>query len=85
MDTLVLALDLIGTFVFALSGAVLGVRRRLDLFGILVVAFAAATAGGMTRDVLIGATPVAALGDWRYPAVTLALSLIHISEPTRPY
>ena len=76
MAPLVLALDLIGTFVFAQSDAVLGVRRRLDLFGILVVAFAAATAGGMTRDVLIGATPVAALGDWRYPAVTLAAGLM---------
>ncbi|ATD67457.1 MULTISPECIES: trimeric intracellular cation channel family protein [Luteimonas] len=76
MDTLVLALDFVGTFVFALSGAMLGVRRRLDLFGVLVVAFAAATAGGMTRDVLIGATPVAVLSDWRYPAITLAAGLI---------
>ena len=55
MDILVLVLDLVGTFVFALSGAMLGVRRRLDLFGVLVLAFAAATAGGMTRDVLTGA------------------------------
>lgn len=76
METLVLVLDLVGTFVFALSGAMLGVRRRLDLFGVLVLAFAAATAGGMTRDVLIGATPVAALSDWRYPAITLAAGVI---------
>ena len=45
METLVLILDLVGTFVFALSGAMLGVRRRLDLFGVLVLSFAAATAG----------------------------------------
>lgn len=76
MQTLVLVLDLIGTFVFALSGATLGVRRRLDLFGVLVLSFAAATAGGMARDVLIGATPVAALSDWRYPAITLAAGLV---------
>lgn len=76
MATLVLILDLIGTFVFALSGATLGVRRRLDLFGVLVLALAASTAGGMTRDVLIGATPVAALSDWRYPATALAAGLI---------
>ena len=56
METLVLILDLVGTFVFALSGAMLGVRRRLDLFGVLVLSFAAATAGGITRDLLIGAT-----------------------------
>lgn len=66
MNTLVLILDLIGTFVFALSGATMGVRRRLDIFGVLVLSFAAALAGGITRDLLIGATPVAAISDWRY-------------------
>ena len=50
-------LDLAGTFVFALSGALAGVKHRLDLFGVLGVAFAAATAGGIVRDLLIGATP----------------------------
>ncbi|MGE5462078.1 MAG: TRIC cation channel family protein, partial [Syntrophothermus sp.] len=45
LDTLLVALDLIGTFVFALSGAAEGVKHRLDLFGVLVLSFAAATAG----------------------------------------
>ena len=76
MNTPVLILDLIGTFVFALSGAMMGVRRRLDLFGVLVLSFAAASAGGMTRDVLIGATPVAALSDWRYPAISLTAGIV---------
>jgi uncharacterized membrane protein YeiH len=76
METFILILDLIGTFVFALSGATLGVRRRLDIFGVLVLSFAAAVAGGMTRDVLIGATPVAAISDWRYPAITLAAGIL---------
>lgn len=66
---LLLSLDLVGTFVFAISGATLGVRHRLDLFGVLVLSFCAATAGGITRDVLIGATPPAALESWRYLAV----------------
>lgn len=69
MKTLVLALDLAGTFVFALSGAMTAVRHRLDLFGILVLSFAAATFGGISRDLLIGAVPPAALVDWRYVAV----------------
>src|SRR5438067_13232774 len=47
VQTLVLALDLFGTFVFALSGAMAGVRHRLDIFGVLVLSFAAATAGGI--------------------------------------
>lgn len=76
MGTLVLILDLIGTFVFALSGATMGVRRRLDIFGVLVLSFAAALAGGITRDLLIGATPVAAISDWRYPAITLAAGIV---------
>jgi uncharacterized membrane protein YeiH len=69
METLVLALDLFGTFVFALSGAMAGVRHRLDLFGVLVLAFAAGTAGGITRDLLIGAVPPASIADWRYIVV----------------
>ena len=56
-----LVLELVGTFVFALSGATAGVRHRLDLFGVLVLSFATATAGGITRDLLIGAVPPAAL------------------------
>jgi uncharacterized membrane protein YeiH len=75
VKTLVQWLDLGGTFVFAISGAAAGVRRRLDLFGVLVLAFAAATAGGIARDVLIGAVPPAAIKDWRYLAVSAAAGL----------
>lgn len=50
MKTLVPALDLVGTFVFALSGAAAGVKRRLDLFGVLVRSFAAANSGGALGD-----------------------------------
>ena len=70
MKTLVLAFDLAGTFVFALSGAMTAVKHRLDLFGILVLSFAAATFGGIARDLLIGAVPPAALDDWRYVTVS---------------
>lgn len=59
METLLLVLDLLGTFVFALSGAAAGVKHRLDLFGVLVLSFAAANAGGLARDLLIGAVPPA--------------------------
>jgi uncharacterized membrane protein YeiH len=76
MKILVLVLDLGGTFVFALSGAMAAVRHRLDLFGILVVSFAAATCGGIGRDLLIGAVPPAAIGDWRYVAVSVLAGLV---------
>lgn len=71
-----LALDLIGTFVFALSGAVAGVKQRLDLFGVLVLSFAAASAGGIMRDLLIGSVPPVAIRDWRYLAASLLAGLI---------
>lgn len=76
MRTLLLVLDLIGTFVFALSGAAAGVKRRLDLFGVLVLSFAAASAGGIARDLLIGAVPPAAISDWRYLAVSTLAGLV---------
>lgn len=76
MKGLLLALDLAGTFVFALSGAMTAVKHRLDVFGILVLSLIAATFGGVARDVLIGAVPPAALSDWRYIAVSLAAGLI---------
>ncbi|RNF84522.1 trimeric intracellular cation channel family protein [Montanilutibacter psychrotolerans] len=76
MDLLLLLLDLVGTFVFAISGATVGVRQRLDLFGVLVLSFAAANSGGIVRDVLIGATPPAALADWRYLAVSCLAGLL---------
>ncbi len=68
---LLMVLDLGGTFVFAISGAVAAVKHRLDIFGIMVLAFAAGNAGGVTRDVLIGATPPAAIADWKYLAVSV--------------
>src|SRR5690606_25561401 len=58
------------------SGGGAGVRERLDLFGVLVLSFVAATAGGITRDLLIGAVPPVAIGDWRYLAVSLLAGLI---------
>jgi uncharacterized membrane protein YeiH len=62
MDKLPIVLDLAGTFVFALSGALAGARRELDLFGVLVLSFAAGNSGGITRDLLIGAVPPGATG-----------------------
>lgn len=73
---LILTLDLCGTFAFALSGAMAGVRRHLDLYGVLVLSFVASSFGGIGRDLLIGAVPPAALRDWRYLAVSLVAGLL---------
>ncbi len=76
VSTLMVVFDLGGTFVFALSGASAGVKHRLDLFGVLVLSFAAGNSGGIARDVMIGAVPPAAIGDWRYIAVSMLAGLI---------
>lgn len=72
-DTLLLIFDLAGIAVFAATGALVGVRKELDLFGVMVLALITGLGGGVLRDVLIGAVPPAALDDWRYlvvPATT---------------
>lgn len=75
-DNLLVAVDLLGVFVFALSGALLAVRKRLDAFGVAVLALAAALGGGIIRDVLIGAVPPVALRDWRYGAAALVAAAV---------
>ena len=69
-------LDLVGIFVFAITGALVGVRKDLDIFAVLVLAATTGLGGGFLRDVLIGAVPPAALADWRYLLVPVAAGLI---------
>ena len=71
-----IALDLVGIFVFAISGALVAVRKDLDIFGVLVLAGATGLGGGFLRDILIDATPPAALADWRYLMVPVAAGLV---------
>jgi uncharacterized membrane protein YeiH len=66
--------DLSGTFVFAIQGALAALIARLDPVGVVVLAFLVALGGGIIRDLLIGARPVAAVGDWRYMAIVLIAS-----------
>ena len=76
VSTFLVVFDLTGTFVFALSGATAAVKHKLDLFGVLVLCFVTGTLGGITRDVLIGALPPAAISDWRYVIVSVLAGLI---------
>jgi uncharacterized membrane protein YeiH len=76
ISSLLLTLDLAGTAVFALSGAAIGVKYRLDVFGVCVLAFVAGNAGGMLRDVLIGAVPPAAFTGWQHVTVSLLAGVI---------
>ncbi len=74
--TLLLVLDLAGIFVFAITGGLVAVRKQLDIFGVLVLAGTTGLGGGFLRDVLIDATPPAALADWRYLIVPVVAGLV---------
>lgn len=65
--------DLIGTCVFAASGATLAVRARLDMFGVVVLAIVTAVSGGIMRDVLIGVIPPVSIADWRPVGLAVAV------------
>jgi uncharacterized membrane protein YeiH len=69
-------LDLVGIFVFAISGALVAVRKDLDVFGVLLLAGTTGLGGGFLRDLLIDAAPPAALEDWRYLLVPVAAGLL---------
>jgi uncharacterized membrane protein YeiH len=76
VTTFLVVFDLTGTFIFALSGAIAAVKHRLDAFGILVLCFVTGNAGGITRDIMIGVLPPAAINEWRYVAVSIVAGVI---------
>jgi uncharacterized membrane protein YeiH len=71
-NPLVVGLDITGTFIFAIEGALAAIQANLDLLGVLILAFSTALGGGIIRDLLIGAAPPNALRDWRYTTLALA-------------
>lgn len=64
--TLLYSLDMLGTFAFAVSGALAGVRKEMDIYGISFLAVITAVGGGTTRDVLMGRTPPFVFVDYNY-------------------
>ena len=77
MDSnIILFFDLFGTMIFAITGAVKGIRNRLDLLGVLFFAVTVGCGGGMLRDALIGSTPVVAFNDYRYFLVCIIAGLV---------
>lgn len=71
-DALLTTVDLTGTYLFAVEGAMAAIHGNLDFLGMVVLAFATAVGGGIIRDLLIGSVPPGAIKDWRYAAIALA-------------
>lgn len=70
--------DLLGTFAFAISGALAADEGQLDLFGVFVIAYVTACGGGIVRDLCIGAVPPAGISDWRYLACSALAAILTI-------
>ena len=75
-DTIFIILDIIGTMAFAVSGAFVAIKVRFDIFGVLVIGCLTAVGGGITRDMLIGATPPAVFSKWYILAIAVLTSLV---------
>lgn len=75
-ESLIYFFDLFGTCIFAITGAVKGVRQRLDFLGVIVYAITVGCAGGMIRDCLIGSAPVASLMDGNYLIVCIVTGIV---------
>lgn len=71
-------IDILGTIAFAISGVLVAMNKRMDLFGVIIIAFVTAVGGGTLRDVLIGQTPVAWMTDITYTYLILGASIFAI-------
>ncbi|AYN86107.1 MULTISPECIES: trimeric intracellular cation channel family protein [Commensalibacter] len=83
--------DLIGTFAFAISGALAAINRNLDIFGVFCIAFVTACGGGIVRDICIGSFPLAGMMNLEYLVIVLTSVflaaffqklLLHLNHPT---
>ena len=75
--TLLLVLDLTGTFAFGLNGALTAMRaENLDLVGVVTLGMVTALGGGIIRDILIGSLPPVTFSDWRYLVVAAASAVV---------
>lgn len=75
MEFLWYVFEIIGTIAFAVSGALVGIARRMDIFGILVLALTTAIGGGIIRDILVGRIPPNSLTSGLYVAITVLVTL----------
>lgn len=76
MDILLTVLEIIGTIAFAVSGALTGIKKGMDLFGVAILGVVTAVGGGMIRDVLLGITPPAMLTHPMYTFIAAGVSVL---------
>lgn len=75
-NSIIFAIELIGTIAFASSGAMLGIRKNLDIFGVVVLGLCVAVGGGIVRDIILGLTPPSAFRDPSYALTALVTAVL---------
>ena len=75
-DVLVFVLELIGTVAFAVSGAIVGIKKQMDLFGVIVLGVCTAVGGGIVRDLILGVTPPVTFQNPVYTLTAAAVSVL---------
>ena len=75
-NSIVFIAEIVGTVAFASSGAMLGIRKNLDLFGVIVLGLCVAVGGGILRDIILGLVPPGAFRDPSYSLVALGTSIL---------
>jgi uncharacterized membrane protein YeiH len=80
MDLFLQILDISGTLAFAVSGAVRGVRRNLDILGVTVLAIVTGVAGGIVRDVIIGKDLPASFQNEMYLIICILAAIVVLSK-----
>ena len=76
MNLIFFIFEVMGTIAFAISGAMVAIRHKLDLLGVVVLGLVTATGGGVIRDVIIGDTPPRVFRDSRYAMLALCTALL---------
>lgn len=76
MELFIFIFEIIGTAAFAVSGAMTGVAKKMDIFGVCILGLTTATGGGMIRDVVLGVTPPAAFRNPVYAVISIAVSIV---------
>ena len=78
-----LALELIGTMAFAVSGAIIGIQKKMDIFGVAILGLTTAVGGGILRDLILNITPPAAFRNPVFAITAIAVSIITFLKPAR--
>ena len=81
---LLLILEIIGTIAFAISGAIVGMQKHMDIFGVSILGLTAAVGGGIMRDLILNITPPAAFTDPIFAVTAVVISVVLFLKPVRP-